>query len=204
MVAEGAYKSASLNGDIKSFIRNVGGRKEQRARLQAKAKEWGYRYDHAAEIPGMTFKDQTDAFRRSNKYMMQDNIVRWRVEDARRYAKAIGVVSGIGLTGSGIYAATRDNEKTAEKTKTAGIPFGLMTFMTQQIGEPALKHGISEGIRGIRNMMNYKPSSKPLPKPVEKVKDFTSKHVDAINHLTDTDKWRAAGKIVSDVSNYIG
>ena len=53
-------------------------------------------------------------------------------------------------------------------------------------------------------MMKYKPSSKPLPKPVEKVKDFTSKHVDAINHLTDMDKWRAAGKIVSDVSNYIG
>lgn len=129
-----------------------------------------------------------------------------KVNDTNYYSTlaslGLGAAGTAGAIGSMAYAANKnDKEKTAFE-----IPFGLLTFLSNNIGEKQLNHGISEGIRGISNVYraNFKPSTKPLHPIVVRAKNFLDEHANTINHVADSDKWRAGAMLAADADLVIG
>ena len=190
MVAEGAYKQASLVSGIKSYGKNLMGRKKQIQRLTQDGVNKVRDAETYAAVFGTELGEDPNHARGLKKIQLASSIA----NNVYKTRLITGAVAAPVLAG-GAYLAARS----PEKEKTAGLPLGLFTFMTNQMGQNQIKHGINMGIYGIRNMLKSKPSSS---KPGA-VKRFFDRHGNTANEVLDSDKWMAGHKIINDVSNLL-
>lgn len=202
----------AVNG-AKNIARNLGGRQDQINRLRSKA--------DANTLKSMLPENETDFsnigsnLNRSMKYRETADRIADKVRTTRTVATGIG---GVGLASIVASREKSASEKVAFLPTIPGlteIPYGFTTYLTHAYGENQLKHGLSEGIRGIRNMVgklnlgsgasnSTSPVAKALTGPrAMKIRGFLDRHKEKIEHATDTDKWEAGARITSSVMKHL-
>ena len=190
MVAEVAYKTAGVVSSARTVIRNLSGRNKQIYRLTQDGVNKVRDAETYAAVFGTELGEDPNHARGLKKIQLASSIA----NNVHKTRLITGAVAAPILAG-GAYLASRNTEK----EKTAGLPLGLFTFMTNQMGQNQIKHGINMGIYGIRKMMKNKPSSSSPGK----IKQFFNRHGDTANEVLDTDKWMAGQKIINDVSHLL-